>query len=279
MSLRFSKSEKGSIAGALVLSAALFISLRQSGSARAAETTAKPTSAKSPPAKQASKAPVPSLSSRKEIPSTKKAPASPFPSYPGHQPTRQPWPRIPSHPAFSHGSPFSRPTSSGYTIKEYKWGTGSTSTGSAGGRTGFPAYPGHSYSGYSSGLGPREVHAKTIWTAPTQEDLKLKEEILQHQLQYGPEDPRTTKLMLKTAEFFVSHQKYSQGEQLLKELIATIESQPATGNQENRIVLSQARSKLREVQSLIARAQSTPLIPASRTYSGSRFGRGRPWGR
>lgn len=83
-------------------------------------------------------------------------------------------------------------------------------------------------------------------------------------MQFGPEDPRTTRLMWQTAEHLCKIQKFYQAEKLLKELVAALESSSDRGNL---YLLDKARSKLSEIQESIRRSRERPITPAYSRYS------------
>lgn len=98
------------------------------------------------------------------------------------------------------------------------------------------------YSGYGGNpLSAREKRGRVIWNGATSGDDAKSQAILDSQLRYGAEDPKTVELMWKTAKIFFDEQKYDLAEPLLRELVVTLESHPVLAHP---TVLNDARTKL-----------------------------------
>lgn len=105
---------------------------------------------------------------------------------------------------------------------------------------------------------PSDTRIRTVWEGPSREDEKKLDQIQKHQLQFGPDDPRTAKLMWATAEHLCKIQKFYEAEKLLKELVASLENSPHKSNIDLR---DRASAKLAEVQGAIKRSREhTPPI-------------------
>ncbi len=101
---------------------------------------------------------------------------------------------------------------------------------------------------WHAGLNNDEIRAKTIWSGADREDKKMQTEIVEKQLRDGPESPEAIQLAWSRAQYFLSAQKPSLAEPLLKELIVTLESHGTTN--ETRKILGEARAKLAKLHSV-----------------------------
>lgn len=204
-------------------------------------------------------------------PNTTNDPNSAYYPNKGHYPGYRP-----SSPTAS--SPYTAPT----TPNTFDPNVGVPAT-----RAPFPAYtppsiysPGSSYlpssyggvqsSGASTGrttftrLNAAEMHEKVIWSAPSSEEQDTLARIQQMQVIYGPNDVSTLRYMLTTANYFADEQKPNQAEQLLKEIIATIQTYGVTP--ENSLILSVAQGRLAQMVAIDTRVSSTPVIDPNTLY-------------
>ncbi|MBC7998708.1 MAG: hypothetical protein IAF58_12240 [Leptolyngbya sp.] len=126
------------------------------------------------------------------------------------------------------------------------------------------------YFGGSGELTAREKRGRVIWNGANSSDDTKSQAIMDSQLRFGAEDPKTIDLMWKTAKGFFDEQKYDLAEPLLKELIVTLESHPALADKS---VLSDASTKLSTLQSERRRIASGARNPyASRRFTPSARG-------
>lgn len=136
------------------------------------------------------------------------------------------------------------------------------------------------YFGGSGELTAREKRGRVIWNGANSSDDTKSQAIMDSQLRFGAEDPKTIDLMWKTAKGFFDEQKYDLAEPLLKELIVTLESHPALADKS---VLSDASTKLSTLQSerrRIASGARNPYAfqrstPSLRGPNGSSYNRKR----